>query len=82
MRQTVTSGSAHLLNDLSVQAAAKTGTAEVAGQENPNAWASVFAPYEDPELVIVVLVENAGEGSAVSIPIAKEALENYFNKNK
>lgn len=78
MRQTVTSGSALLLNNLPVQAGAKTGTAQVAGQHNSNAWGTVFAPYENPEIVLVVLAENAGEGSQVAIPVAKEVLETYF----
>jgi len=78
MRQTVTDGSARLLNDLPVAVGAKTGTAEVFGQKNPNAWATVFVPFDDPQMVIVVLVENAGEGSQVAIPIIKEVLQNYY----
>lgn len=78
MRQTVTSGSALLLNGLSVETGAKTGTAQVAGQDNSNAWAAVFAPFQDPSLVIVVLAENGGEGSAVAIPVVKKTLEEYF----
>ncbi len=79
MRQTVTAGSARLLNDLSIAVGAKTGTAEVVGQRNTNAWATAFAPFDDPQIVIAVLVENAGEGSQVAIPILKEVLEKYFN---
>lgn len=80
MRQAVTVGSAHLLNDLTIPVAAKTGTAQVAGQKNPNAWVSLFAPYDNPQIALVILVENAGEGSQVAVPIAKEILEEYFNK--
>jgi len=80
MRQTVTVGSARLLNDLPVPMGAKTGTAEVVGQRNTNAWATVFAPFDDPQIVIAVLVENAGEGSQVAVPIIKEVLEKYFNR--
>jgi len=78
MRQTVTTGSARLLNDLPVAVGAKTGTAEVAGQSNYNAWATAFAPFDDPKVVFAVLVENAGEGSQVAIPILKEVLVKYF----
>src|SRR3989339_414494 len=80
MRQTVTDGSARLLNDLSVKVGAKTGTAEVVGQRNTNAWATAFAPFDNPQVVIAVLVENAGEGSQMAIPIIKEVLLKYFNK--
>ena len=81
MRQTVTDGSARLLNDLPVAVGAKTGTAQVAGDNNPNAWGVVFAPYDNPQMVIVVLVESAGEGSQVAMPVIKETLEEYYNKN-
>lgn len=80
MRQTVTDGSALLLNDLPFATGAKTGTAQVAGQVNPNAWATVFAPYDNPQMVIVVLVENAGEGSQVAVPVIKEALKEYYGQ--
>jgi len=80
MRQAVTVGSAHLLNDLAIPVAAKTGTAQVAGQKNPNAWVSLFAPYDNPQIALVILVEDAGEGSQVAVPIAREILEKYFNK--
>lgn len=81
MRQAVTVGSAPLLNDLKTAVGAKTGTAQVAGQRNPNAWVTVFAPYDNPQVVLVILIENAGEGSQVAVPIAREVLEKYFNKN-
>ncbi|MBU2264934.1 penicillin-binding protein 2 [Patescibacteria group bacterium] len=78
MRQTVTDGSASLLNDLPVAVGAKTGTAQLAGNQNSNAWGVVFAPYENPQMVLVVLVENAGEGSQVAMPVIKEVLQEYY----
>ena len=77
MRQTVTEGTAWILNDLPVAVGAKTGTAQVAGDNNPNAWGVVFAPYDNPQMVIVVLVESAGEGSQVAMPVIKETLQEY-----
>ncbi len=79
MRQTVTDGSALLLNDLPIAVGAKTGTAQVAGDNLPNAWGVAFAPYETPQMVIVVLVESAGEGSQVAMPVIKEALQEYYS---
>jgi penicillin-binding protein 2 len=59
----------------------KTGTAEVGGEDTkPHAWITVFAPYEKPEIVVTVLVENGGEGSSVAGPIAKKILQDYFEK--
>jgi penicillin-binding protein 2 len=78
MRLAVTDGSARLLSDLKISVGAKTGTAQVTGDKNPNAWATAFAPYDDPQIVIAVLAENAGEGSQMAIPAIRDALEEYF----
>jgi len=78
MRQAVTSGSAAALNSLNVAVAGKTGTAQWSSKEKPHAWFTGFAPYEDPEIVITVLVEEGGEGSEVAVPIAREVLDWYF----
>ena len=72
LRRAVTEGSARLLNTLSVAVAGKTGTAEPGGGLKPHAWFTGFAPYENPSLVITVLIEHGGEGSAVSVPVAAE----------
>jgi penicillin-binding protein 2 len=79
MRQTVTNGSAQSLNDLSIMVGGKTGTAQWNSEKKPHAWFTGFAPYENTEIVITVLVEEGGEGSTVSVPIAKEVLNWYFN---
>lgn len=58
----------------------KTGTAESQGNgSDPHAWFNVFAPFDNPSIVITVLVENGGEGSFVAAPIAKEILTKYFS---
>jgi penicillin-binding protein 2 len=82
MRQTITDGSAQYLNNLSVTVAGKTGTAQWRSDKNYHAWFSGFAPYDNTELVITVLVEEGGEGSAVSVPIAYDILNWYFNQHK
>lgn len=61
-----------------IKVACKTGTAEDGGRK-PHAWFSVFAPVEDPQIVVTVLVENAGEGSSIAGPIARDILNYYFN---
>ncbi|TSC95399.1 MAG: penicillin-binding protein 2 [Parcubacteria group bacterium Athens1014_10] len=80
LREAVLSGSARALADLPVEAAGKTGTAEVGGDKETHAWFTCFAPYEDPEIVITVLVENGGDGSSVALPVAKKVLNWYFSK--
>lgn len=82
MRQTVTLGSAQYLNNLSVAVAGKTGTAQWRSDKKNQAWFIGFAPYENPEVAITVLVEEGGEGSAVSVPIAYDMLSWYFNVYK
>jgi len=82
MRQTVTSGSARRLNSLPVEAAGKTGTAQWSTKENTHAWFIGFAPYENPEVVITVLIEKGGEGSDTAVPVAQEFLEWYFGEYK
>lgn len=59
----------------------KTGTAESHLPSGlPHAWFTVFAPYDNPEIVLTVMVEESGEGSNVAAPIAKEILKNYFER--
>jgi len=72
-------GSAYL-NDLPVKVAAKTGTAEIGYKDRFNLWSSVFAPYDNPEIVLVVTVENVQGFGAVTLPVAKDVLGWYFTK--
>ena len=78
MRQTVTVGTARALQAVPVEVAAKTGTAQ-AGSGLPHAWVAVFAPAENPEIAAVVMVEHAGEGSTVAVPIMRDILQWYFS---
>ncbi len=82
MRETVLSGSGRLLSDLPVSSAGKTGTAQHGGSDQTHAWYTAYAPFEDPEIVLVVLVEEGGEGNEVAAPIANEILKWYFNNKK
>ncbi|MEK7452664.1 MAG: penicillin-binding protein 2 [Patescibacteria group bacterium] len=81
MRMTVTEGSAKRLSDLPVVIAGKTGTAQVSG-DNTNAWFTSFAPYEDPNIVLTILIERGGEGSASAVPVAREIYKKYFKINE
>jgi len=87
MRQAVTAGTARALNTLPVTSAGKTGTSQFdsADSSRTHAWFTVYAPYENPQIVITILVEAGGEGNAVAEPIAKDALawcaqNNCFNQ--
>jgi peptidoglycan glycosyltransferase len=50
--------------------AGKSGTAELGGSGEPNSWFIGFAPAEEPEIVIAVLVEKGGRGAERAAPIA------------
>ncbi|PIX92231.1 hypothetical protein COZ26_02965, partial [Candidatus Kuenenbacteria bacterium CG_4_10_14_3_um_filter_39_14] len=80
LRATVTSGSAQSLQSLPVAVAGKTGTAQVGADKESHAWFTGFAPYDSPRIVITILLENGGEGSAVAVPVFKEVVEWYFNE--
>jgi len=81
MRQTVTDGSARFLKDLPFEAAGKTDTAQWSSVKANQAWFAGFAPYNNPEIAITVLIEEGVEGSSTAVPAAKEVLQCYFNKN-
>jgi penicillin-binding protein 2 len=80
MRQTITEGTGRLLNDLPFSSAGKTGTAQFGSENKTHAWFISFAPFENPEIAMVVLVEGGGEGSSFSVPVTKEVLEWYFTR--
>lgn len=83
MRQTVASGTACCIFDqqVSVHVAGKTGTAETdpGANKKPHAWFVGFAPYEDPKIVMAVIVENSGEGAEYAVPAVRETMAWYFN---
>ena len=74
MRETVTSGSAQSLKGVGMDVAGKTGTAQVSGKDN-HAWFTGFGPYEDPQIAVMVLIEQGKEGSTVSVPVARDIFE-------
>ncbi|MCH7828592.1 penicillin-binding protein 2 [Patescibacteria group bacterium] len=86
MRQAVTSGSATgFLNELPVAVAAKTGTAQIGrktidGKDYLYSWTVAFAPFVNPEIVLVVLVEDVIEGQVATLPVVRDAFQWYFNQ--
>jgi penicillin-binding protein 2 len=82
MRDTVRSGTAccKIEQEVPVAVAGKTGTAETdpENKKKPNAWFTSFAPFDNPRLVTVILIENSGEGSQYAAPATREVLKWYF----
>ncbi len=83
------------MNVPGVAVAGKTGTAEYFEDRNKDglpdrdkhghlpthAWFTAFAPYEKPEIAIVVFIYGGGEGSASAVPVAREILTYYFGRD-
>jgi penicillin-binding protein 2 len=88
-------GTAHAIHVPGVPVAGKTGTAEYfidrnkdgvpdrdrEGNMPTHAWFTAFAPYDDPEIAVVVFVFGGGEGSATAVPVANEILNYYFARD-
>lgn len=73
-------GTAHSLSDLPMAVAAKTGTAQVEGNTKINALFVGYAPAENPELALLILVEDAKEGSLNTVPVAHDIFLWYHNE--
>ncbi len=71
-------GTAYLLHDLPISVAAKTGSAQVKNNAETNAFFVGYAPAENPEIAIVILVENAKEGSLNVVPVARDVFLWYY----
>ncbi len=80
MRDAVIYGSSVLLNSLPVKAAAKTGTAQTGKDDVYHNWVTVFAPYENPEIVLTIMIENVKGMQSVVLPVAQQVLGWYFNQ--
>ena len=79
MREVVVSGTGDELNNRSYTVSGKTGSAEISDSSTlSHAWFTGYAPAEDPEIVITVIIEKGGSGGAVAAPIAGEVLDVYF----
>lgn len=74
-------GTAHfILGGLPVDMGAKTGTAQTsASLSNTHAWFTAFAPYNNPEIAVSVVIEGGGEGFDVAGPVVRQIMEHYFN---
>jgi penicillin-binding protein 2 len=81
----------HIKKIEGIEFAGKTGTAQVynldkgkTGKKSlqDHALFVSFAPFESPEIVVAVIVDNGGSGSAVAAPIARDIINFYFKNNK
>lgn len=74
----------HVFVGFPISVAGKTGTAQVAELEteeegtDPHSWFAAYAPVDDPQIVVVAVVEHAGEGSRTAAPLVRQVLAAYF----
>jgi peptidoglycan glycosyltransferase len=62
-----------------ITTAGKSGTAELGGSGEPHSWFIGFAPAEDPQIAIAVLVERGGRGAERAVPLAGSLMKLYFD---
>ncbi len=79
LRLTVSSGTGRAADSSSVEIAGKSGTAETGKPGVNHAWFAAMAPYDDPEIVVVVFVEEGQRGGQVAGPIAREIIERILH---
>lgn len=72
-----------VFKDFEIEVGGKTGSAELTNNKDSKdviAWFAGFAPYDDPEIAIVVMVEKGGHGSYTA-EVVKEIMQEYFGMN-
>jgi len=75
----------NVFKKFNIEVAGKTGSAE-AGKDNANkdivnAWFVCFAPYDVPEVAVVVMIENGGHGNYAA-EVSRDILTQYFGMNE
>ena len=79
MQEVITGGTGTKLSGLSYTAAGKTGSAEYSSvKTDSHAWFTGFAPAQDPEVCVTIIIEGAGSGGDYAVPIAKRIFNEYF----
>lgn len=79
MEGVVKSGTGTGLASLGHSIAGKTGSAEFQEGQAAHAWFTGFAPSQNPEIAVCVIVENVGTGSTYAVPVAKKIFQTYFS---
>ena len=78
MNSVVDNGTARVLSGLEYTAAGKTGSAEYNSKGDSHAWFTGFAPAEDPQVCVTIIIEGAGAGGDYAVPVAKRLFDAYF----
>jgi cell division protein FtsI/penicillin-binding protein 2 len=79
MRAVVTSGTGTALKYASYDAAGKTGSAQYDSSDDVHSWFVGFAPYDNPEIAVCVILEGGYTGVSSAQYVAKQVFDAYFN---
>lgn len=80
MNAVVDDGTARVLSGLDYTAAGKTGSAEYNSKGDSHAWFTGFAPAENPQVCVTIIIEGAGAGGDYAVPVAKRLFDAYFEQ--
>lgn len=69
-----------IFKNFNIEVGGKTGSAQTGKKGVTNAWFVGFAPYDDPEIAVVVMIENGQHGSYAAQP-ARDIIAEYFGMN-
>ncbi len=82
MRHTVTEGTGKIFQDIPVAVAAKTGTAEVVKGKRINSLVTLFAPVDNPQIALTVLIEGSASNQGYALRAAHNFLSWYFGSSR
>ena len=80
MRGVVTAGTGSAVRTDAYAVAGKTGSAEFETGKETHSWFTGFAPVDNPQIVVTVLVEESGSGGKVAAPIARKIFDEWFSR--
>jgi len=89
-------GTARIARIPGIKISGKTGTAQVVSSDiddtdseeereyhlKPHAWFVAYAPSDDPQIAVVVIIEHGEHGSSTAAPIARELIKTYLSNDK
>ena len=79
MRAVVTGGTGKRLNNKKYAVAGKTGSAEFSSKtSSTHSWFTGFAPIDDPQICVTIILEDAGSGNLYATPMAKKIFDEFF----
>lgn len=78
MTAVIENGTGSKLKGYGYSAGGKTGSAEYNSKNDSHAWFTGFAPAENPEIAVTVIIEGAGSGGDYAVPMARRVFDAYF----